>query len=75
MKKKFSNFVSQSEFARMKGVSPQRVGQWVRDGIISLTLDRKVDVEIACQQLERRLDFGKRIDWEVTFGKKIKSEI
>lgn len=64
-------FVSQAEFARMQGVSAPRVSQWVREGIITLTWDRKVDVEEASLQLRQRLDLGKRIDWEVTFGKKI----
>ena len=63
-------FVSQAEFARMKGVSRARVSQWARDGIISLTLDRRVNVEDANKQISQRLDFGKRIDWDVTFGKR-----
>lgn len=65
-------FVSQAEFARMQGVSAPRVSQWVRDGIITLTFDRKVNIELASLQLKQRLDLGKRIDWEVSFGKKLK---
>jgi hypothetical protein len=59
--------VSQAAFARMKGVSPARVNQWARDGIITLTSDRKVDVATANQQLVRNLDGLKRQDWELAF--------
>ena len=67
MKKKF---VSQAEYGRMKGVSKQRVGQWVQEGIIRLTPDRKVDVEEANKQLAGNLDHGKRMDYEINFEKK-----
>jgi DNA-binding transcriptional regulator YdaS (Cro superfamily) len=67
MKKKI---VTQSEFARIKGVSPQRVFQWVQEGIITLTPDRKVDVEMATRQLACNLDLIRRYDWEQSFKKR-----
>lgn len=72
MRKQISQFVSQSQFARMQGVSPQRVGQWVQTGIITLTPDKKVDVKAATLELKRKLDLRKRDDWETAFNKKIR---
>jgi hypothetical protein len=61
------NLVTQAEYGRMKGVSKQRVGVWVREGTITLTENRKVDVEIADKQLARNLDWGRRQDYEINF--------
>lgn len=56
--------ISQAEFARLKGVSRQRVGQWLRDEIIKLT-DGLVDPVKAEQDLRLNLDHSKRIDYEI----------
>jgi len=62
--------VSQAEFARMKKVSRQRVGVWVREGTIKLTPDKKVDIDIANRQLAYNLDWSRRQDYEINFEKK-----
>lgn len=57
-------FVSQAAFARQQGVSRQRVHQWLRGGIIQ-SIDGKIDSKKAIVELERNLDHGRRIDWEL----------
>lgn len=61
------NLVTQAEYGRMKKVSKQRVGVWVREGTITLTEDKKVDVEIADKQLAHNLDWSRRLDYEINF--------
>ena len=61
------NLVTQAEYGRMKKVSKQRVGVWVREGTITLTEDKKVDVEIADKQLAHNLAWSRRLDYEINF--------
>jgi hypothetical protein len=66
--------ISQSEYARRKGVSKQRVNQWVKEGTIRL-IEGKVDPEQADEDLGNNLDHGKRMDYDLRFdriGKKKK---
>lgn len=60
--------ITQSEYARRKNVSRQRVGQWVMDGTIRL-VDGKVDPDLADRQLEHNLDYGKRMDYDLRSAK------
>jgi hypothetical protein len=61
-----SKLVSKSEFARRRGVSPQRVSQWISEGKISGTAivgegrTSKINEAVAVEQLAGRLDTGQR---------------
>jgi len=48
--------VNQAEFGRMVGVSRNAVNKWVKDGLITLGPDRKVNPRDAARQLMERAD-------------------
>lgn len=58
--------VSKGEFARRRNVSAARVSQWISEGkihgpaIVGEGRSAQLDEEIACQQLEQRLDIDQR---------------
>ena len=59
--------VSKAEFARVAGVTPTRVGQWLREGKINgeaLVGDgrhARINIELARRQLDARLDLSQRL--------------
>lgn len=58
--------VSKGEFARRRHVSAARVSQWISEGkihgpaIVGEGRGAQLDEEVACQQLEQRLDIDQR---------------
>lgn len=59
--------VRKSEFARMEGLSPGRISQYIRDGILSRCLlpDGRLDLEEAKRELRANRDPLKRQDYEL----------
>jgi hypothetical protein len=61
-----SKLISKSEFARRRGVSPQRVGQWVAEGkitppaLVGEGRSAKINEAAAIEQLAGRLDTNQR---------------
>lgn len=58
--------ISKGEFAIRRGVTPARVSQWLADGAISgdaivgTGRGARIDEDLACAQLEARLNAGQR---------------
>lgn len=58
--------VSKGEFARRRNVSAARVSQWIGEGkihgaaIVGEGRSAQIDEELACQQLDQRLDIDQR---------------
>ena len=59
--------VTKAEFARVSGVTPTRVSQWLREGkidgaaIVGSGRHARIDVTLAQTQLDARLDLGQRL--------------
>lgn len=58
--------ISKQEFAARRGVTPARVSQWLAEGkitgeaIVGSGRHARIREDVACLQLERRLDAGQR---------------
>lgn len=58
--------ITKGEFATRRGVTPARVSQWLADGAISGDAivgsgrHARIDEDLACQQLDDRLDLHQR---------------
>ncbi len=63
--------VRKSKFARMEGISPARVSQYIASGILRKCLlpSGLLDLEIAQKELRGNLDHGKRMDYDLRFDR------
>jgi hypothetical protein len=56
--------ISQKQFASQQRISPARVSQWIKSGIISTLSDGSIDPIEAERDLLKNRDGSKRLDWE-----------
>jgi transcriptional regulator with XRE-family HTH domain len=60
--------ITQKDFARQQGVSPARVNQWLRDGIVSresILPDGSLDPVAASRDVLKNRDPSKRLEYEI----------
>ena len=59
--------ITKKQFAAQQKVSPARVSQWVKSGVISTLPDGSIDPIEGERDLLRNRDASKRLDWEASY--------